>query len=134
MGGATNKWGLTEKQDSFCRNYVETGNATEAYRRSYDTSNWKEKTINEQASRDLTKPKIIARVEALREANQKRNEVTIDSLTKDLKELLSIAKEDRQVPGGVNAVNSIAKLHGLLDKKEREELTERLADILERRK
>ena len=35
---------LTEKQEAFCRAFVETGNASEAYRRSYDAKNMGQNT------------------------------------------------------------------------------------------
>jgi len=51
---------LTEKQANFVKAYVETGNATEAYRRSYDCSRMKPATIGQMAH-DMTKhPKISA--------------------------------------------------------------------------
>ena len=39
MGKSMNK--LTTKQEKFCKSFIETGNATEAYRRSYDCKNIK---------------------------------------------------------------------------------------------
>ena len=40
---------MTPKQENFARLYVETGNASEAYRRAYDTGRMKPETINNNA-------------------------------------------------------------------------------------
>lgn len=41
---------LTPKQEKFCQEYIKTGNATESYRRSYNTAKMKDETINKRAS------------------------------------------------------------------------------------
>ena len=56
---------LTPKQESFCLAYIETGNASEAYRQAYDAKNMKPETINRKAKVELDKGKIRARVEEL---------------------------------------------------------------------
>ncbi len=62
---------LTAKQEAFYRAYLETGNATEAYRRSYDVSGMKPETINRCAHDLFNHPKISARL-AERDAELKR--------------------------------------------------------------
>lgn len=37
---------LTPKQETFCLAYIETGNASEAYRQAYDAENMKPDTVN----------------------------------------------------------------------------------------
>ena len=70
---------LTEKQENFCQAYIETGNASEAYRQSYNAENMKPKTINERASRLLKECKISARVNDLQDAHTERHNVTVDN-------------------------------------------------------
>ena len=41
---------LTPKQENFCLAYLETSNASEAYRRAYDSENMKPESINVNAS------------------------------------------------------------------------------------
>ena len=53
---------LTAKQEAFCRHYVDTGIASEAYRMSYDTSNMKPDTIWSAACRLLDNCKVAARI------------------------------------------------------------------------
>lgn len=47
---------LTEKQKRFADYYIETGNATEAYKNSYDCNS--DKTASVEGSRNLAKPSI----------------------------------------------------------------------------
>lgn len=56
---------LTLKQERFCIHYVDTGNATEAYRRSYNTSKMKPDVINVKASEMLKKGKVAVRIAEL---------------------------------------------------------------------
>ena len=59
---------LTPKQEAFCLAYLETGNASEAYRRSYDAKNMTDKSINEKASQILSQVKIRSRIDQLSES------------------------------------------------------------------
>lgn len=69
---------LTIKQEKFCNYYLETGNASEAYRRAFSCSRMKEKTIWEKASVLLLKDKVRARIEQLRVELQRRSDITKD--------------------------------------------------------
>lgn len=69
---------LTPKQESFCQKYIETGNASEAYRQSYDAGKMLPKTVWEEASRLLADPKVSARVDELGGKHLRRHEVTVD--------------------------------------------------------
>lgn len=59
---------LTPKQESFCLAYLETGNASEAYRLAYAAGKMKPETINRTAKELLDNPKIAARLEELTKA------------------------------------------------------------------
>lgn len=63
---------LTPKQEKFCLVYLETGNASEAYRQSYSAGKMKPETINRNAFALLENNKIAARVKELREAVAER--------------------------------------------------------------
>ena len=111
---------LTPKQVVFAMVYVETGNASEAYRTAYDVaSTTTDNTINSQAWKLRKKPKIAQRILELQESMRKRHEVTIDGLTKELELARLKASESGQASAMVAATMGKAKLHGLLtDKKE----------------
>ena len=59
---------LTVKQEAFCLAYIETGNASEAYRRSYDVQDMKPESINRKAKELIDNGKITHRVARLKEA------------------------------------------------------------------
>lgn len=69
---------LSIKQEKFCNYYLESGNASEAYRRAFSCSKMAEKTIWEKASILLSKDKVRARVEQLRSELQRRSDMTKD--------------------------------------------------------
>jgi phage terminase small subunit len=75
---------LSLKEEAFCRSYIETANASEAYRRSYNAEKMKPATINTKASLLLAKDKIRARIDELRAGHRKRHEVTVDRIVAEL--------------------------------------------------
>jgi phage terminase small subunit len=58
---------LTPKQHAFVLGYLETGNASEAYRRAYDVRNMLPSTVNEKACLMLKDVRIRARVDDLQQ-------------------------------------------------------------------
>lgn len=69
---------LSIKQEKFCNYYLESGNASEAYRRAFSCGKMAEQTIWAKASLLLTKDKVRARVEQLRAELQRRSDITKD--------------------------------------------------------
>lgn len=57
---------LTAKQEAFCLAYIETGNASEAYRRAYNCKNSKPSSINVNACKLLADTNVQQRVSALK--------------------------------------------------------------------
>lgn len=82
---------LTPKQEAFAMAYVETGNATEAYRRSYEPQNWTDNALSVQASKMLRHPKIVLRLDKLQRAHAERHEITVDGITSELEEARKLA-------------------------------------------
>lgn len=65
---------LTEKQERFCQYYLDTdGNATEAYRMAYDTTNMQSSTVYQCSFELMNNPKITLRIDELK---AERREVT----------------------------------------------------------
>ena len=81
----------SKKQESFAVAYIQTGNATEAYRRAYNTQNMSLKTINEAASRLLRNSKVAARISDLRAPALAAADITIE---RTLREVARIAYAD----------------------------------------
>lgn len=69
---------LSIKQEKFCNYYLESGNASEAYRRAFSCGKMAEQTIWAKASLLLARDKVRARVEQLRYELQRRSDITKD--------------------------------------------------------
>lgn len=104
---------LTVKQEAFCLAYIETGNASDAYRLSYDAENMKPESINRAAKDLLDNPKITARVSELRAETVQRHRITVDDLVKELQEAREIAKKTDNAAAMTSATMGKAKLLGL---------------------
>ena len=63
---------LTQKQENFVRVYLQTGNASKAYRESYTASNMTAQAVKTEASRLLDHPIVSLTIE---QANKQANEV-----------------------------------------------------------
>lgn len=81
---ASGKLTLTLKQEAFSRAYVETKNASEAYRRSYDCADMKEATIRRKAKYLMDNPKIKARIAELGKAAADKHELTVERVLKEM--------------------------------------------------
>lgn len=110
-----NEHGVTEQQEKFCRAFVETGNASESYRRSYNAGKMADATIARRASELMDKGAITARIAKLKEKHAKRHNVTVDSLVAELEQIKQVAlsAETPQTSAAVAAVMGKAKLTGL---------------------
>lgn len=108
---------MTPKQEAFCLAYLETGNASEAYRRSYDAGKMKPEAIYVAACRLLASPKVALRVAQHHAEAKERAMVTVQSLTEELEEARVLAKQEGQASAAVAASMGKAKLHGLLTDK-----------------
>jgi phage terminase small subunit len=110
---------LTVKQEAFCLSYIETGNASEAYRTAYDAENCKPETINSKASLLLGKVEIRARLEEIQKPIRERAEITLESHLERLKHLSNMAETAEQYSAAIKAEESRGKASGLyVDKKE----------------
>lgn len=103
---------LTPKQEAFCLAYLETGNASEAYRRAYNASNMKPESINVNASKLLSDAKIALRLDELRKPVIERHRITVDDLLRELEEARQMAIKDRAPAPAVSATMGKAKILG----------------------
>lgn len=115
MARPLNEFGVTEQQEKFCRVFVETGNASEAYRQAYKSDRKNANTIAVDASRLLDKPNVNRRIGQLREGHIKRHNVTVDSLIAELEEarIAALKADTVQASAATGATMGKAKLLGL---------------------
>jgi len=106
---------LTEKQEAFCRAYIECGNASEAYRTAYDAEKMNVASVNKAAQKLLDNPPITPRLEQLRAPIIQKHNITVDSLIAELEEarMAALSAETPQSSAAVSATMSKAKLVGL---------------------
>lgn len=106
---------LTPKQEAFCVAYMETGNASEAYRRAYGCENAKPETVNRMAKTAIDNSKIQARLAELRAPVIEKAQLTVMDLLRELEEARQVAlgAETPQTGPAVSATMGKAKLLGL---------------------
>lgn len=110
---------LTPKQEAFALAYVETGNASEAYRRAYNAVNMKPEVIANKASALLKRGEVRVRVEMAQAKAVERHETTVDDILRELEEARALAAggEKPQPAAMVAASMGKAKLLGMLTDK-----------------
>ncbi len=106
---------LTQKQENFCRSYVEQGNASEAYRVAYSAKNMGDESVRVEAYRVISRPHVSLRIEELQAAAAKRNEITVDDLIAELEEARQVAlsAETPQTSAAIAGTMGKAKLLGM---------------------
>ena len=106
---------MTPKQEQFARLYVETGNASEAYRQAYNTDNMKPETVTNEAYKLLQDPDISAMVDGLKEEARRRHAVTVGDLLHELEQAraAALAAPTPQSSAAVSANDGQGKNAGL---------------------
>ena len=104
---------LTPKQENFCNYYLETGNASEAYRRAYSCGNMAPDTINRKAAELFNNGKITARVSQLQADLQERSDISKDEAVKELTNIVRCRVTD--VLNAKGKTVTIKKLEDLPD-------------------
>lgn len=99
---------LTPKQERFCLLYIETGNASEAYRRAYDASRMTSGSVNRKAKELLDNGKITARLDELRAPVVEKAQITLESHLTELERL----KRRAEQAGNINAALRAEELRG----------------------
>ena len=103
---------MTIKQELFAQAYIETGNASEAYKRAYNTQA-NANTVNRKASQLLKHPEVIKLLAELKAETRQRHKLTIDDILQELEQSRLLALENIQCSAAVTATMSKAKLLGL---------------------
>lgn len=80
--------GLTIKQENFCNKYVETGNASEAYRFAYNCEKMSPESTNVAASKLLDNPKITLRVNILQKEIREKSDISKERVLEELKAIM----------------------------------------------
>lgn len=102
---------LTQKQEDFCRYYVEIGIGAKAYLKAYPTAEtWKRNTLDCEVSKMLNNPKITHRIDEL---NEQKTSALMQSTKLNKRKLLETALqmlEDTNTPAERTHAVSLIKL------------------------
>lgn len=79
---------LTLKQENFCNYFLESGNASEAYRRAYSCSRMQDKTVWRMACELMDNPKVSARIKELQNEQRKKSDIKKDDILMILKNIM----------------------------------------------
>lgn len=116
---------LTPKQEAFVQAYHRLGNQRHAYKASYNAENMSGVVIDNKASLLMKRDDIRVRLKELQDAAAKKNEVTIETITKMLATAYKIATQEKQASAAVAASMGLGKLHGLIVEKRHVETTDK---------
>ena len=119
---------LTMKQESFCLIFLETGNASEAYRRSYNAGKMAEATIWRKAHDLVRNGNVAARMDELRQQAIERAQVTLEKHLDDLKSLRNKAETAEKFGPAIQAEIARGKAAGLYSDGKNKGVEENLAE------
>jgi len=95
---------LTQKQEGFCLKYIETGNASEAYRANYDTKRMNDNFVWKESSRLLSNSKVSVRIAELQEELKKKSIVTAEMKIKLLWDMAVTCAKKQLSDEGIETV------------------------------
>lgn len=111
---------LTQKQEAFCNYYIETGNASEAYRKAFCCKKMKPATINRKAFETLNHGKITARIQELQDEIKNKFDLSKERILNELKCIVNAKISDY-----------VELKNGVLKFKDFDELTEEQIKAIE---
>jgi hypothetical protein len=104
---------LTPKQAVFVAAYLESGNASAAYRTAYDAVRMKDTTIRVKAAELLRNGNITVRLAELRKAAEEKALVSLGDHMAELAAVRDQAKEAKQFSAAIKAEELRGRLSGL---------------------
>lgn len=110
---------LTQKQENFCLEYIKCGNASEAYRRAYNSENMKAETIHVKACELLQDGNVAVRVQELKDRAESKAIITLEQR----KELLSRFAWEEEPDKAMKAMDLLNKMESVYVQKSQTELS-----------
>lgn len=104
---------LTPKQEKFAQVWHATGNKSEAYRQAYNCENMSAEVIKVKAAEVAANGNVAVTFAELQKAAQRRNNVTVDTVSQMYLKAWKMAEEIKNPSAMVSAASGMAKLHGL---------------------
>lgn len=91
---------LVANRENFCHYYMETGNATDAYRKAYPNSiGWKDGVVSKRAFELLRNPSVASRVNELQADILKKSDMKKEDALRFLTNVVNVDPIDLQLKG-----------------------------------
>ena len=104
---------LTPQMEKFCQGIADGLSQADAYRQAYPKSkDWKPETLHPQASKMMADPKIVTRVQELKEQLSSKALWTRADSVRALQNAISIAENKDNAAGLVAAIKELNAMHG----------------------
>ena len=100
---------LTPKQEKFADLYVELGNASEAYRQSYDAGKMGNNAIAGKANVLLNNEKVKVYIGGIKAKLARKSMITKESILSDLKDIVDDYKEFKEFAKDPSNVSQMRK-------------------------
>ena len=113
---------LTMKQHKFVDEYINTGNASEAYRRAYDCKNSTNRTIQINASKLINSPNVALAVKREKERINRASRLGSKDIEDNLYSIFERSLETDQLNTARACMMDIAKLNGLIIQKQEQQI------------
>lgn len=113
---------LTMKQHKFVDEYINTGNASEAYRRSYDCKKSSNKTISIEATKLINSPNVALAVKREKERLSRSSRLDSKDIENNLFSIFERSLETDQLNTARACMMDIAKLNGLIIQKQEQQI------------
>ena len=113
---------LTMKQHKFVDEYINTGNASEAYRRAYDCKNSTNRTIQINASKLLNNTMVALAVKREKERINRASRLGSKDIENNLYSIFERSLETDQLNTARACMMDIAKLNGLIIQKQEQQI------------
>lgn len=121
---------LTTNQEIFVQRMIEGYSQRESYRFAYNCDNWKDSSVDCEASKLFKQPKIVQRYEELKQELKQQCFYTVEKANNDLEWIKAKAKEDieykglKQANSGafLNAIKQQVDLNGITIKEAKQDL------------
>lgn len=106
---------LTAKQEAFAQAVADGMTLTDAFKRSYDTTKYTPKSVNEKASQLMANVKIKSRIEELKAKLEAKALWSREDSVNVLKQVAKLGLDPESHAKAADAVNAVAtlnKMHG----------------------
>ena len=113
---------LTMKQHKFVDEYINTGNASEAYRRAYDCKKSSNKTISIEATKLINSPNVALAVKREKERINRASRLGSKDIEDNLFSIFERSLETDQLNTARACMMDIAKLNGLIIQKQEQQI------------